>query len=59
MISKPIIEKLILDFNFDEEKATNLFFSSDAYVKLSNIETKFYEKDWTETYKLLLGELKL
>ena len=59
MISEPIIEKLIVDFNFDEEKATNLFFGSDTYSKLSDTETKLYEKNWTETYKLLLSELKL
>jgi len=59
MISEPIIEKLIIDFNFDEEKATNLFFGSDTYNKLSDIEAKLYEKNWSETYKLLLNELKL
>jgi len=59
MISEPIIEKLIVNFNFDEEKATNLFFGSETYNKLSDIETKLYEKEWTETYKLLLNELKL
>jgi len=59
MISEPIIEKLIVDFNFDEEKATNLFLDSDTYTKLSDTETKLYERNWTETYKLLLSELKL
>ena len=59
MISEPIIEKLITDFNFDEKKATNLFFDSTTYSDLSNIETKLYEKDWAETYNLLLNELKL
>jgi len=59
MISEPIIEKLIIDFNFDEEKATNLFFGSDTYNKLSDIEAKLYEKNWAETYKLLLNELNL
>ena len=59
IISEPIIEKLILDFDFDEEKATNLFFNSETYTKLSDPETQLYEKDWTETYKLLLTELKL
>jgi len=59
IISEPIIEKLIIDFNFDEEKATNLFFYSDTYDKLSDAETKLYKKDWTETYKMLLNELKL
>jgi hypothetical protein len=59
MISEPIIEKLIVDFNFEEGKATNLFLNSDTYNYLSDIETKLYEKDWTEIYKLLLSELKL
>jgi len=58
MISEPIIEKLIADFNFNEEKATNLFFNSDTCSKLSDIETKLYEKHWTEIYKLLLNELQ-
>jgi hypothetical protein len=57
MISEPIIEKLIVDFNFDEDKAINLLFDSDTYNKLSDTETKLYEKDWTEIYKLLLTEL--
>jgi len=59
MISEPIIEKLVTDFNFDETKATNLLFNSETYNKLSDAETKLYEKDWAETYKLLLNELKL
>ena len=59
MISEPIIEKLIIDFNLDEEKATVLLFDSGTYNKLSDTKTKLYEKDWTEIYKLLLNELKL
>lgn len=57
IVSEPIIEKLMIDFNFDEEKATNLFFDSDTYSKLSDAETKLYEKNWTEIYKLFLSEL--
>ena len=59
MISEPIIERLIVDFNLDEEKAAVLFFDSDTYSKLSDTETKLYEKDWTEICKLLLNELRL
>jgi len=58
IISEPIIEKLITDFNFDQEKATNLFFGSDTYDKLSDTETKLFEKDWTEIYNLFLDEIK-
>ena len=59
MITEPIVEKLVVDFSFDEEKATNLFFNSKIYNKLSDTETKLYEKNWTEIYILLLNELKL
>jgi hypothetical protein len=59
MISEPIIEKLMRDFNFDEAKAINLFFESGTCNKLSDAETKLYEKNWTEIYSLLLNELKL
>jgi hypothetical protein len=59
MISEPIIEKLIVDFNYNEEKATNLLFNSKTYKKLCDIETQLYEKKWTDIYKLLLNELIL
>jgi len=58
-ISELIVEKLVTDFEFDEQMATDKFFSSDIFAKLSDIETEFSEKDWTEIYKLLLIELKL
>ncbi|MDR0307381.1 MAG: hypothetical protein LBI42_11170 [Chitinispirillales bacterium] len=59
MISEPVIKKLIVDFNLDENKATNLFSESETLNKLSDIETELYKKDWAETYELLLNELKL
>ena len=59
MISEPIIEKLIADYGFEEEKATVLLFDSNTYKNLSEPETQLYEKDWTEIYQLLLNELKL
>lgn len=58
-ISELIVEKLVGDFGFDEETATDKFFSSDTFSKLADTETKFYENDWTEIYKLLSNELKL
>lgn len=59
IISEPVIKELILNFNIDEEKATNLFFDSETYNNLSDPDTRLYEKDWTDIYKLLLQELKL
>jgi hypothetical protein len=59
MISEPIIEKLITDFNFDEEKAINLFFNSETCNKLSDTKTGLFKKKWIEIYNLLLNELKI
>ena len=58
-ISELIVEKLVTNFDFDEQTATDKFFSSDTFTKLSNTEIKLYEKDWSEIYELLLIELKL
>jgi len=56
-IGEPIVEQLITDFGFDEKTATDKFFSSDTFAKLSDTETKLSEKDWTEIYELLQQEL--
>ena len=58
-ISELIVEKLVIDLGFDEQMATDKFFSSNIFTKLADIKTGFYEKDWSELYKLLLSELKL
>jgi len=56
-IAGKIIEQLIFDYNFDEEKSADLFFSSETFGKLSDTKTELYKKDWTEIYELLKQEL--
>jgi hypothetical protein len=58
-IGELIVEKLVIDFGFDEETAADKFFSSNTFSKLANTSNQLYEREWTEIYKLLLGELKL
>ena len=58
-IGELIVEKLVTDFGFGEETAAEKFFSSNTSSKLADISNLLYKKDWTETYKLLLHELKL
>ena len=57
-IGEPIVEKLVMDFGLDEDTATDKFFLSDTFSKLSDAKTRLNEKDWIEIYKLLLNELK-
>jgi hypothetical protein len=58
-IGEPIVEKLVIDFNIDEQTAADKFFSSKTFSKLANTSNQLYEKKWTEIYELLLNELKL
>ena len=56
-IGELIVEKLVIDFDFDEQTAIDKFFSSNVFRELSDIKNKLYENDWTEIYDLLLREL--
>ena len=58
MISEPIIENLMLDFKIEEEKATEILYTSKIFTQLTDESTEFYKKTWTEIYELLKQELK-
>ena len=58
-IGEPIVERLVTDFNLDEQTATDKFFTSNVFAELDDKKSNLYKKDWTEVYKLLLDELKL
>jgi len=58
-IGEPIVEKLVTDFSLDEKTATDKFFTSNTFAKLTDRKEKLDNKDWTEIYKLLLNELIL
>ncbi|MDR0874243.1 MAG: DUF3990 domain-containing protein [Prevotellaceae bacterium] len=57
-IGEKILEQLILDFDIDEDKATDMFFSSATFEQLSDKKTDFYQKSWQEIYDTLKDELK-
>jgi hypothetical protein len=56
-IGEPIVEKLVIDFGFDEAAAADKFFSSNTFSKLTTISTQFYKKTWQEIYEMLKIEL--
>jgi len=58
-ISEPIIEKLIIDFGFDELTATDKLFTSKTFSQITDITTELYLKPLGEIYELLLAELNL
>ena len=58
-ISEPLIGQFVLDFNIEEEKAADHFFSSNTFAKLADEATELYKKTWQEIYELLKQELKI
>lgn len=58
-ISEPIVEKLIIDFGFDELTATDKLFTSKTFSQITDITTELYLKPLEEIYELLLAELNL
>ena len=57
MISEPIIEALLTDYNLDTDVATDKFYSSKTFALLADETTNWYVKPWQEIYELLKIEL--
>lgn len=57
-IGEPLLEQLVIDFNIDEEKATDMFYSSKTFTQLSDATTNLYKKSWQEIYEILNQELR-
>ena len=55
-IGEIIIETLMLDYDINEEKATDKFFSSQTFIQLSDDSSELFEKSWLEIYKMLKRE---
>ncbi|MDR3184652.1 MAG: DUF3990 domain-containing protein [Prevotellaceae bacterium] len=54
-----VVQQLVLDFELPEVEASDLYFYSAAYHRLTDESNGLHQKPWTEVYKLLLRELKL
>jgi len=53
-----IIQNLMTEFGFSEEKAIDFYFNSNTYRQLINENSGLYKKSWNEVYNILLKELK-
>jgi hypothetical protein len=58
-IGEPLVEALMLDFKFSEEKATDLFFNSKTFAQLSDKNTELYKSSWQQIYEMLKKELQM
>ena len=56
-ISRPIIEMLITEHDFDRYSATDMFYNSKTFAQLADQNTGFYKKSLQEIYEMLKEEL--
>jgi hypothetical protein len=54
-----LVEQLMLDHQFDETQATDMFYNSETFTQLANESTEFYKCPWQEIYEMLKKELKI
>ena len=57
-IDSDVIFALIKDYGITELEATDVYYTSKTYIKLTDETTELYKKQWTEIYDLLKIELK-
>jgi hypothetical protein len=53
-----IVEQLMLDNQIDETQATDLFYNSEIFEKLSEQNAELLKKSWQEIYEMLEKEIK-
>ncbi|MDR2911036.1 MAG: DUF3990 domain-containing protein [Bacteroidales bacterium] len=58
-IGEPIVERLMIDFEMDEQTASDKFFSSEILARLADESTGLYQKPWQEIYEMLKSELNI
>jgi hypothetical protein len=56
-IGNDVIKQIMADNNTDEIKAADIFYTSDAFVQLSDNATGLHLKPWQEIYEMLKKEL--
>ncbi|MDR3260645.1 MAG: hypothetical protein LBT78_02285, partial [Tannerella sp.] len=54
-----VIQQLMIDYDFFDTKASDLYFNSKTYALLIDESTELYQKPWIEIFNLLIKELKL
>jgi len=57
-ISKPIIGRLMMEGNFEENDAEDIFYNSNIFTQLADETSGLYEKPWQEIYGMLKKELE-
>ncbi|MDR2144863.1 MAG: DUF3990 domain-containing protein [Tannerella sp.] len=58
-IAANLIKQIMIDGNMDEMRATDLFFTSDTFSKLSDKMTALHLKSQQEIYEMLKKEINL
>jgi hypothetical protein len=56
-IGGKIMEQLVIDFDMDAEKATDVFYTSTVFARLSDGSTGLHREPWQEIYEMLKKEI--
>jgi hypothetical protein len=56
-IGEPLVERLMLDTEMDEMRATDAFYTSDTFARLADESTGLHLRPWQEIYDMLRAEL--
>jgi hypothetical protein len=54
-----VVQQLMIDYDFSDTKASDLYFNSKTYAYLIDENSGLYQKPWIEIFNLLIKELKL
>ena len=57
-IDSEVILALMKDFEMTELEATDVYYTSKIYTKLTNETTELYKKQWAEIYEIMKNELQ-
>ncbi|MCL2652102.1 MAG: DUF3990 domain-containing protein [Candidatus Azobacteroides sp.] len=57
-IDDAVVQNLITEYGFSEEKAIDFYFNSKTFQQLIDENTGLCKKSWGEIYQILLKELK-
>ncbi|MDR2563438.1 MAG: DUF3990 domain-containing protein [Prevotellaceae bacterium] len=52
-----IISQLLLEKQINEEKASDLFYTSKTFTQLADETSELYKRSWTEIYEMLKKEI--
>jgi len=58
-MDEEIVNALMIDYEFNETEAIDIYYTSNTYTQLADESTELYKKTWQEIYEMLKKEIKI